>query len=50
MVIFYDRSAKCAIDFQGNDRAKEAVKISFLASSHEAIEELWNFEEWREFR
>ena len=50
MVISYQRSADCAIDFQGNDRAKEAFKISFLASSHEAIEELWIFEEWREFR
>ena len=49
MVIFYHRSSECSIDFQGNDRAKEAVKISFLVSSEEAIEELWIFEEWREF-
>ena len=48
MAIFYHRSA-VLIDFQGNDRAKEALKISFLASSDEAIEELWIFEEWREF-
>ena len=49
MVIFNHSSAECSIDFQGNERAKEAVKISFLVSSEEAIEELWIFEEWREF-
>ena len=43
------RAAECPIDFQGNDRAKEALKTLFLASSDEAIEELWIFEEWREF-
>ena len=47
--VFYLRSAGCPIDFQGNDRAKEALKTLLIASSYEAIEELWIFEEWREF-
>ena len=48
-MLFYLRSAECPIDFQGNDRAKEALKTLLIASSYEAIEELWIFEEWREF-
>ena len=48
-MLFYPRSAGGPIDFQGNDRAKEALKTLLIASSYEAIEELWIFEEWREF-
>ena len=48
-MLFYLRSAECPIDFQGNDRAEGALKTLLIASSYEAIEELWIFEEWREF-